>query len=136
METLNQTEPHYIRCVKPNSLNRPQKFENLSILHQLRCGVSNTKLLSAFTEIVCINQLHTSIHVVIRLCILHGSHIVWFHILYRSVTLLTFFSCIRSVYMSYACSGHYLFFYAYVCLSSIVVAIIVTVFFHLNFNSK
>uniref|UniRef100_A0A2P2M2P9 Uncharacterized protein MANES_16G086100 n=1 Tax=Rhizophora mucronata TaxID=61149 RepID=A0A2P2M2P9_RHIMU len=38
METLSLTEPHYIRCVKPNSLNRPQKFENLSILHQLRCG--------------------------------------------------------------------------------------------------
>ncbi|KAJ4842072.1 hypothetical protein Tsubulata_039966 [Turnera subulata] len=38
METLSATEPHYIRCVKPNSLNRPQKFENLSILHQLRCG--------------------------------------------------------------------------------------------------
>ncbi|KDP34022.1 hypothetical protein JCGZ_07593 [Jatropha curcas] len=38
METLNTTEPHYIRCVKPNSLNRPQKFENMSILHQLRCG--------------------------------------------------------------------------------------------------
>ncbi|KAI3961631.1 hypothetical protein MKW92_035925 [Papaver armeniacum] len=38
METLNTTEPHYIRCVKPNSLNRPQRFENLSVLHQLRCG--------------------------------------------------------------------------------------------------
>ncbi|XP_052210174.1 myosin-15 isoform X2 [Diospyros lotus] len=38
METLNSTEPHYIRCVKPNSLNQPQKFENQSILHQLRCG--------------------------------------------------------------------------------------------------
>ncbi|KAL5559547.1 hypothetical protein UlMin_035758 [Ulmus minor] len=38
METLNSTEPHYVRCVKPNSLNQPQKFENLSILHQLRCG--------------------------------------------------------------------------------------------------
>lgn len=38
METLNSTEPHYIRCVKPNSLNKPQKFENLSVLHQLRCG--------------------------------------------------------------------------------------------------
>ncbi|WOG85534.1 hypothetical protein DCAR_0104725 [Daucus carota subsp. sativus] len=38
METLSATEPHYIRCVKPNSLNRPQKFENQSILHQLRCG--------------------------------------------------------------------------------------------------
>lgn len=40
METLSSTEPHYIRCVKPNSLNRPQKFETQSILHQLRCGVS------------------------------------------------------------------------------------------------
>ncbi|KAJ7966354.1 putative myosin [Quillaja saponaria] len=38
METLNSTEPHYVRCVKPNSLNRPQKFENLSVIHQLRCG--------------------------------------------------------------------------------------------------
>ncbi|OVA09470.1 IQ motif [Macleaya cordata] len=38
METLNTTEPHYIRCVKPNSLNRPQNFENQSVLHQLRCG--------------------------------------------------------------------------------------------------
>uniref|UniRef100_A0A7N0VDA3 Uncharacterized protein n=2 Tax=Kalanchoe fedtschenkoi TaxID=63787 RepID=A0A7N0VDA3_KALFE len=38
METLNLTEPHYIRCVKPNSFNRPQKFENPSVLHQLRCG--------------------------------------------------------------------------------------------------
>ncbi|XXG40756.1 hypothetical protein AAC387_Pa01g1394 [Persea americana] len=38
METLNTTEPHYIRCVKPNSLNRPQIFENQSVLQQLRCG--------------------------------------------------------------------------------------------------
>ncbi|KAK2452762.1 hypothetical protein P8452_00475 [Trifolium repens] len=38
METLKSTEPHYIRCVKPNSLNRPQMFENASIIHQLRCG--------------------------------------------------------------------------------------------------
>ncbi|KAJ4792755.1 myosin [Rhynchospora pubera] len=38
MDTLNSTEPHYIRCVKPNSLNRPQIFENQSVLHQLRCG--------------------------------------------------------------------------------------------------
>ncbi|CAJ1973589.1 unnamed protein product [Sphenostylis stenocarpa] len=38
METLNTTQPHYIRCVKPNSLNRPQKFENTSVIHQLRCG--------------------------------------------------------------------------------------------------
>uniref|UniRef100_A0A830CV10 Myosin-15 n=1 Tax=Phtheirospermum japonicum TaxID=374723 RepID=A0A830CV10_9LAMI len=38
METLSSTEPHYIRCVKPNSLNKPHRFETPSILHQLRCG--------------------------------------------------------------------------------------------------
>jgi len=38
METLSSTEPHYIRCIKPNSLNRPQKFENGSVLQQLRSG--------------------------------------------------------------------------------------------------
>ncbi|KAJ1281299.1 hypothetical protein BS78_04G295700 [Paspalum vaginatum] len=38
METLSSTEPHYVRCVKPNSANRPQLFENQSVLHQLRCG--------------------------------------------------------------------------------------------------
>lgn len=40
METLNATEPHYIRCIKPNSLLKPAIFENVNILQQLRCGVS------------------------------------------------------------------------------------------------
>ncbi|XP_076961004.1 uncharacterized protein LOC143637509, partial [Bidens hawaiensis] len=38
MDTLNSTHPHYIRCVKPNNLLKPAVFENLNILHQLRCG--------------------------------------------------------------------------------------------------
>ncbi|KAE9599821.1 putative myosin ATPase [Lupinus albus] len=38
METLKSTEPHYVRCVKPNSLNQPQVFDNASVRHQLRCG--------------------------------------------------------------------------------------------------
>ncbi|XP_047339583.1 myosin-9-like [Impatiens glandulifera] len=38
METLNSTEPHYIRCVKPNNLLQPGIFENVNIMHQLRCG--------------------------------------------------------------------------------------------------
>ncbi|KAG0499460.1 hypothetical protein HPP92_004151 [Vanilla planifolia] len=38
METLNSTEPHYVRCIKPNSSHCPRKFENRSVLHQLRCG--------------------------------------------------------------------------------------------------
>lgn len=40
METLNATEPHYIRCVKPNNLLKPAIFENANIMQQLRCGVS------------------------------------------------------------------------------------------------
>lgn len=47
MDTLNATEPHYIRCIKPNNLLKPGIFENQNILQQLRCGVStaltNTK---------------------------------------------------------------------------------------------
>ncbi|KAJ1427614.1 P-loop containing nucleoside triphosphate hydrolase [Sesbania bispinosa] len=38
LETLNATEPHYIRCVKPNNLLKPGIFENNNILQQLRCG--------------------------------------------------------------------------------------------------
>ncbi|XP_077239309.1 myosin-9-like isoform X2 [Tasmannia lanceolata] len=38
METLNSTEPHYIRCVKPNNLLKPDIFENVNIMQQLRCG--------------------------------------------------------------------------------------------------
>jgi len=40
METLNTTEPHYIRCVKPNTVLQPGIFENFNVLNQLRCGVS------------------------------------------------------------------------------------------------
>ena len=40
LETLSSTEPHYIRCVKPNSLLKPAIFENQNVLQQLRCGVS------------------------------------------------------------------------------------------------
>ncbi|KAM0843588.1 hypothetical protein ACQ4PT_057616 [Festuca glaucescens] len=38
METLSSTEPHYIRCVKPNNLLKPATFENINILQQLRCS--------------------------------------------------------------------------------------------------
>ncbi|XP_029124619.1 myosin-9 isoform X2 [Cajanus cajan] len=38
METLSSTEPHYIRCVKPNNLLKPAIFENANIMQQLRCG--------------------------------------------------------------------------------------------------
>ncbi|KAK8611780.1 hypothetical protein V6N13_131822 [Hibiscus sabdariffa] len=38
MDTLNSTEPHYIRCIKPNSDLRPEVFENVNVLQQLRSG--------------------------------------------------------------------------------------------------
>ncbi|KAI0494609.1 hypothetical protein KFK09_024750 [Dendrobium nobile] len=38
MEILNSTEPHYIRCVKPNNLLKPAIFENVNVMQQLRCG--------------------------------------------------------------------------------------------------
>ncbi|XP_073043958.1 myosin-17-like [Primulina eburnea] len=38
MDILSSTEPHYIRCVKPNSVLKPAIFENLNIIQQLRCG--------------------------------------------------------------------------------------------------
>ncbi|XP_072980212.1 myosin-17-like isoform X1 [Typha angustifolia] len=38
MDTLNSTEPHYIRCVKPNNLLKPSIFEKFNISQQLRCN--------------------------------------------------------------------------------------------------
>ncbi|KAF5736685.1 myosin-6-like [Tripterygium wilfordii] len=38
LETLSATEPHYIRCVKPNNALKPGIFENNNALQQLRCG--------------------------------------------------------------------------------------------------
>ncbi|GLU22442.1 hypothetical protein SLE2022_385170 [Rubroshorea leprosula] len=38
METLSATEPHYIRCVKPNHVLKPSIFENSNVIQQLRCG--------------------------------------------------------------------------------------------------
>ncbi|GAV61578.1 Myosin_head domain-containing protein/IQ domain-containing protein/Myosin_N domain-containing protein [Cephalotus follicularis] len=38
METLNSTEPHYVRCVKPNNMLKPSIFENDNVLQQLRSG--------------------------------------------------------------------------------------------------
>ncbi|KAK8712719.1 hypothetical protein V6N13_147948 [Hibiscus sabdariffa] len=38
MDTLNSTEPHYVRCVKPNNKLKPAIFENLNVMQQLRCS--------------------------------------------------------------------------------------------------
>eukprot|EP00897_Mesotaenium_endlicherianum_P004084 jgi/Mesen1/3703/ME000202S02791 len=38
METLQATQPHYIRCVKPNARSTPAIFDNHLVLGQLRSG--------------------------------------------------------------------------------------------------
>lgn len=40
MDILSSTEPHYIRCVKPNNQLKPGIFENVNVMEQLRSGVS------------------------------------------------------------------------------------------------
>ncbi|CCK70230.1 uncharacterized protein KNAG_0D04910 [Huiozyma naganishii CBS 8797] len=43
MSTINSTDVHYIRCIKPNSEKKPWMFDNLMVLSQLRaCGVLET----------------------------------------------------------------------------------------------
>lgn len=38
METVGQTSPHFIRCIKPNPKNRPDEFERRTVTEQLRYG--------------------------------------------------------------------------------------------------
>ncbi|XP_057999012.1 myosin-16-like isoform X1 [Hevea brasiliensis] len=38
MDTLNSTEPHYIRCVKPNNTLEPAIFDSINVMQQLRSG--------------------------------------------------------------------------------------------------
>lgn len=37
MQRLESTEPHFIRCIKPNALQLPNIFEQELVLQQLRC---------------------------------------------------------------------------------------------------
>lgn len=47
MNTINSTEVHYIRCIKPNEGKEPWKFEGPMVLSQLRaCGVLETVRIS------------------------------------------------------------------------------------------
>lgn len=48
MTTLNDTTPHYIRCVKPNDSKLPFIFDHQRAVDQLRaCGVLETIRISA-----------------------------------------------------------------------------------------
>ncbi|OVA04934.1 IQ motif [Macleaya cordata] len=37
MQRLENTTPHFIRCIKPNNLQRPETYEQGLVLQQLRC---------------------------------------------------------------------------------------------------
>ena len=48
MSALNQTTPHYVRCIKPNDAKRSFCFESRRAVEQLRaCGVLETVRISA-----------------------------------------------------------------------------------------
>lgn len=38
MRTINSTGVHYVRCIKPNTLNQPAIFDMVHSAHQLRCA--------------------------------------------------------------------------------------------------
>jgi myosin-5 len=38
MALLNQLEPHYVRCIKPNPGSKPLLLDDSYALHQLKCG--------------------------------------------------------------------------------------------------
>jgi len=38
MESIAATQPHYVRCIKPNYSKKPNAFDEISVLKQLRCG--------------------------------------------------------------------------------------------------
>ncbi|XP_055077033.1 unconventional myosin-Vb [Periophthalmus magnuspinnatus] len=48
MDTLNNTTPHYVRCIKPNDFKEPFTFDPKRTVQQLRaCGVLETIRISA-----------------------------------------------------------------------------------------
>lgn len=48
MKTLNSTEPHYVRCIKPNDGKEAFEFNNIRAVQQLRaCGVLETIRISS-----------------------------------------------------------------------------------------
>lgn len=48
MDTLNSTEPHYVRCIKPNDAKEAFGYNTERVVQQLRaCGVLETIRISA-----------------------------------------------------------------------------------------
>jgi len=38
MDIVDTTEPHFIRCIKPNPQNEPDKYDRKGVTEQLRYG--------------------------------------------------------------------------------------------------
>jgi myosin heavy subunit len=36
MSTIQVTQPHFVRCIKPNPKNRPDDYDRNSVVEQLR----------------------------------------------------------------------------------------------------
>lgn len=55
MADLKVTEPHYVRCIKPNEIKSSVKFNGQSVLRQLRCsGVLETIRIRSFVYFIYI----------------------------------------------------------------------------------
>ncbi|AQK97822.1 Myosin family protein with Dil domain [Zea mays] len=67
METLSSTEPHYIRCIKPNSVLKPGIFENTNVLQQLRCSGVLEAIRISCAGYPTRKQFHDFLH---RFCVL------------------------------------------------------------------
>ncbi|OEL18826.1 Myosin-6 [Dichanthelium oligosanthes] len=61
LETLSSTEPHYIRCIKPNNVLKPAIFENSNVLQQLRCGIGKTKVFLRAGQMAELDALRTEV---------------------------------------------------------------------------
>ena len=68
MRTINETDVHYVRCIKPNTVNQPQIFEMAHSALQLRCaGVLEAVRIS---RMACPNRMpHAYICIYICICI-------------------------------------------------------------------
>ncbi len=69
METLNGTQPHYVRCIKPNDTKAPFLMNNIRVIGQLRaCGVLETVRITAagYTVFLYVSPLKLKLYVLFR----------------------------------------------------------------------
>jgi hypothetical protein len=107
MALLNQLEPHYVRCIKPNPASKPCLLDDAYALHQLKCGgVMEAVRISCAGEAAQQSQLARDV----RLCLL--SH-ACARLLVRHPIVTTPTSLLQLV--SYCCSCTYVAEHAVPC---------------------